>query len=327
MEMVDEMLNLLVSAGRYSEFVISSRSSSLIGYKEDRSPVTLADFGVQAIITSWLMKEFGEFSLLAEETLSDCVSNPTMFQLLLKLLNECGFNFTDTDVMESFRANKLERENVKSFWVLDPVDGTKGFLRGGQYAISLGYIEENRVNMGFLVCPRLKLPKLLGEEVVGCIFYAEVGKGAWVVPMSDIIEKRVNIKVSSCNDFKEARLLRSYELAHTDKDKNERFKNILGISNEVPIDSQVKYGLLACGEGDLILRFPPVNNPSYREKIWDHAGGVVILEEAGGKVTDLYGNEFEFTPTPYFSKNIGVFASNGLLHSKGLEVLKEIMGN
>ncbi len=324
MGLVAEILELLVRAGKFSEYVASSKSLDE-RYKEDRSPVTLADFGVQAIITSWLMERFGEFSLVAEENLVNGGDDVGIFFRLVEVLNRCGFNFSYDKVISSFRANRIRERRVENFWVLDPVDGTKGFLRGGQYAISLAYVEENRLKIGFLACPRLQLLNLLGEGAQGCIFYAEAGKGAWVVRMNGDINEGVNIKVSACSDFKEARLLRSYEDSHTDKDKNERFKSVLGISKEVTMDSQVKYGLLACGEGELILRFPPPDNPGYREKIWDIAGGAIILEEAGGRVTDLYGNEFVYEPSSYFSNRIGVFASNGLLHTQGLEALKEIV--
>ncbi|MCX8063970.1 MAG: 3'(2'),5'-bisphosphate nucleotidase [Candidatus Hydrogenedentes bacterium] len=329
MEKLSELLSLLVKVGEFTEFVSKSDCDKIefyVEYKDDMSPVTFADLGVQLIITAWLTENFNGFSLIAEESLNEFFTHLRKVVSVKKLLSQFGVEIGVLDMIRIFRANRLKEENPRSFWVLDPVDGTKGFLRGGQYAISLAYVEEGRVKAGFLVCPRLGLPELLGVATSGCIFFAEDGKGAWIMPLCDV-NRKVSIKVSNRVDFKESVLLCSYESTHTDREKTEKFKSILGINREVFVDSQVKYGLLACGLGDLMLRFPPKDQPDYREKIWDHAGGAIVLQEAGGRLTDLYGGGFEFKPFQYFHDNVGVFASNGILHPRGLEVLRTLMGD
>lgn len=328
MEFVDEILSILVKAGHFAEFVANSpaeKEEFYIEYKQDLSPVTFADLGVQVIITEWLIKKFGKFSLIAEETLEDAFTHWRKVSSIVSFLNRFGVEVDILDMPKMFIVNKVQPDHSEGYWVLDPIDGTKGFLRGGQYAISLAYVEGDMVKVGFLICPRLELPELFEDNTKGVIFFAEAGKGAWVAPMDDMQRKK-RIRVSCRNEFEESVLLSSYESSHTDREKSEKFKECLGITKEMQVDSQVKYGLLACGLGDLILRFPPKEHPDYKEKIWDHAGGTIILEEAGGKVTDLYGNRFGFKPDTYFSQNVGVFASNGILHSRGLDVLKEILG-
>jgi 3'(2'), 5'-bisphosphate nucleotidase len=90
------------------------------------------------------------------------------------------------------------------------------------------------------------------------------------------------------------------------------------------MDSQAKYAVLASGGGEIILRMLSSKQPDYREKIWDQAAGSLILEEAGGKITDLTGLDLDFSTGRTLSKNRGVFASNSVLHDVVLETLKTI---
>ena len=82
--------------------------------------------------------------------------------------------------------------------------------------------------------------------------------------------------------------------------------------------------LLAAGKGDLMLRLLSPSAPDYREKIWDQAAGSIMVEEAGGHITDLFGVPLDFTTGKLLTKNFGVLASNGRLHQKALAALSEI---
>jgi 3'(2'), 5'-bisphosphate nucleotidase len=90
------------------------------------------------------------------------------------------------------------------------------------------------------------------------------------------------------------------------------------------MDSQAKYALLAAGEGELILRLLSPSRPDYREKVWDQAAGSLILEQSGGRITDLDGKALDFKKGRRLEDNRGVLASNGLLHETALRALKEI---
>jgi len=90
------------------------------------------------------------------------------------------------------------------------------------------------------------------------------------------------------------------------------------------MDSQAKYAILAAGKGDLLLRLLSPSQPNYREKIWDQAAGSIIIEEAGGKVTDLHGHRLDFTTGRSLSNNRGILASNSLLHPSALAALRQI---
>jgi len=79
---------------------------------------------------------------------------------------------------------------------------------------------------------------------------------------------------------------------------------------------------VAAGQAELMLRVLPADKPAYREKIWDVAAGSRIVQEAGGWVTDLDGQELDFSTGRTLARNRGVLASNGSLHSTALQAIK-----
>jgi 3'(2'), 5'-bisphosphate nucleotidase len=87
------------------------------------------------------------------------------------------------------------------------------------------------------------------------------------------------------------------------------------------MDGQTKQVLLAAGAAELLMRIPI--EPDYREAIWDHAAGALLVEEAGGRVTDLDGLPLDFTTGRHLLRNTGLIASNGLLHDTVLGVIRE----
>jgi 3'(2'), 5'-bisphosphate nucleotidase len=90
------------------------------------------------------------------------------------------------------------------------------------------------------------------------------------------------------------------------------------------MDSQAKYAVLAAGVGDVNLRLISPKMPAYRERIWDQAAGSIVVEEAGGRVTDLDGKPLDFAQGRTLATNRGVLATNGQLHDALLDGLKEI---
>jgi 3'(2'), 5'-bisphosphate nucleotidase len=88
------------------------------------------------------------------------------------------------------------------------------------------------------------------------------------------------------------------------------------------MDSQAKYGVVARGEATLYLRVPSPSEPGYKEKVWDHAAGSIIAEEAGGKVSDVLGHPLDFSSGIKMKKNRGIVVSNGILHNAVLKALE-----
>lgn len=89
------------------------------------------------------------------------------------------------------------------------------------------------------------------------------------------------------------------------------------------MDSQAKHATIAAGGADLLIRIPAA--PSYRDKIWDQAAGSLIIEEAGGQVTDLRGAPLDFSTGRLMVHNDGVIASNGHLHRAVVDAARRVM--
>jgi 3'(2'), 5'-bisphosphate nucleotidase len=206
------------------------------------------------------------------------------------------------------------------FWTLDPIDGTKGFLRDDQYAIALALVEHGQVKVGVLGCPALALTMDKPDGETGVLFVAVKGEGATMVPLRG--GSPVAIHVAHGADQAEWRFVQSLEAAHGDSALQETAARAIGITRPpLRMDSQVKYGAVARGEAVLYLRFPSPESPDYRERIWDHAAGALIVEEAGGRVTDMHGRPLDFASGRQMHHNQGIIASNGSLHAAALAAL------
>ena len=117
----------------------------------------------------------------------------------------------------------------------------------------------------------------------------------------------------------------SVESGHSSHGHSHQISQSLGMSAEpVRLDSQAKYAVVARGEADMYLRLP--TRKGYREKIWDHAGGVLVVQEAGGRVTDVHGRDLEFTHGYELAVNEGVIVTNGKLHETVLSAVQNVLG-
>ena len=298
--------------------------------KDDKSPVTVADFAAQAIVGLRLAETFPEMGFVGEESahvLRTAEGRETLEQIT-HFVRQREPGATADDV-----CNWIDRgagEPTDAFWTLDPVDGTKGFLRGDQYAVALGYIKDGVVRVGALGCPELAEGIRPDKGGAGSLIVARCESGTWAgslggdTPNGEESEWR-RLHTSDRADAAEARLLCSVEKAHTDTGGIGLLVKTLGIDAEpVPMDSQAKYAVLAAGGGDVNLRLISPLHPDYREKIWDQAAGSLVVEEAGGRVTDLVGRPLDFSHGRTLATNRGVLASNGWLHDVLLDGLKQI---
>jgi 3'(2'), 5'-bisphosphate nucleotidase len=133
------------------------------------------------------------------------------------------------------------------------------------------------------------------------------------------------IAVTALDSPAAARFVESVESGHTDHSANQSLAQALGITQpSVQLDSQAKYGVVARGDASIYLRLPSPESPDYREKIWDHAAGALIVEEAGGRITDALGADLDFGQGRRLEKNRGVVASNRYLHPAILQAIDGI---
>jgi len=311
--------------------------------KKDKSPVTVADFGSQALICRALGEAFPDDPVIAEEDAVE-LRRPESAPVLDQVVRHVGAVW---DAAGGGAGIEIGGEQVcrwidhggasqygERFWALDPIDGTKGFLRGEQYAVALALIVGGHVVVAALSCPNLRVQAVAehGEEdgPPGLIFRAVRGQGAFVVPdeypggdaaVPVPVRVPVRVWVSREDDPARVRFCESVESGHSAQGDAAAVAARMGITAPpLRMDSQAKYAVVARGEAEIYLRLP--TRSDYREKIWDHAAGALIVEEAGGVVTDINGRKLEFNHGRELAANRGVIVTNGRLHRVVIEAVR-----
>lgn len=289
--------------------------------KGDKSPVTVADFGAQALVCQHIKAAFPNDPIVGEEDSGDLREDENAAQLkrVRGYVQQVHPNATDDDV-----CNWIDAGNASvtgRFWTLDPIDGTKGFLRNDQYAIALALIENGRVQVAALACPALPLSLDVPDSPIGSLFVAVRGEGAEMASLAD--QDFSPIHVAEVSDSAVGlRFVESVESGHGNHELQEAIARAAGISEpSLRMDSQAKYGAVARGDAALYLRLPSPKYPNYAEKIWDHAAGSLVVEEAGGTVTDMRGTSLDFVSDYKMNDNKGVVVSAGPFHDRVIEAL------
>lgn len=337
-----------------------SESSEHVHSKEDDSPVTIADWSVQAIV-SWVLSEaYGSnVSIVAEEDVEALskASAAGLLEAVVRTVNECladaprfGLKGPGTDldakaVLEAISRCSLAGARGSKFWVLDPVDGTLGFVRGDQYAIALALIEDGEPVLGVLGCPNYPMKKewlsyqngyrrILSRLTSstsesldrGSVLYARKGGGkAWMQPLLHRENKFVwpnsarEIRVSSIDNPALATFCEPVEKANSSHSFTAGLAHSVGLRNQpLRVYSMVKYAAIACGDAEIYMKFA---RAGYKEKIWDHAAGVLIIEEAGGVVTDAGGQPLDFSKGEYLEG-----LDRGIIACAGAKLHETIIG-
>lgn len=194
----------------------------------------------------------------------------------------------DCQIRSGLRVSLLNiLSTTTGMWALDPIDGTKGFLRGGQYAVCLGFLVDGQVEVGVMGCPNLPLDPQNGlpqegdaasnsRSDLGVAFIAVRGQGASQRPLASTgtgaekpsAEQSISMRQLTSATLSNASFCESVEAGHSSHGTNKRIAELLGITKQsVRMDSQAKYASVSRGDGDIYLRLP-VGDGSYQEKIW-----------------------------------------------------------
>jgi len=195
---------------------------------------------------------------------------------------------------------RLEKERV---WLIDPMDGTKNFVqRDGDFAVQIG------LSVG-------------GESVVGAVYqpvrdvlyWAAKGAGSWI---EEAEQDRRQMKASAQTDPHQMILASSR--SHRSP-RMERVVSLFEFKDEVRRGSVgVKVGLITEQLADLYLHLSPST------KQWDTCGPEIILHEAGGRVTDLFGQPLRYNGVRIDNRN-GIVATNGAAHQMVIEKLAPLL--
>jgi len=294
--------------------------------KKDKSPVTVADFASQAVVCNVINDAFAD-RVVGEEGADDLRgdANTALRHQVVKQINEAydesALEKEVLDWIDLGGYDPAKEGKAKRYWTLDPIDGTKGFLRGQQYAIALALIEDGQVVLGVLGCPNLEYT----DGSLGCLFTAVRGEGAGLLAIDGEDYEPAPVTVDDVMSASEARFCESVESGHSNQGDSASIATILGITAEpYRIDSQCKYAAVSRGYASIYLRLP--TRADYQEKIWDHGAGSIVVEEAGGTVTDVTGTPLDFSLGRTLANNRGIIATNGRFHDEVVSAVQSVIG-
>jgi len=212
-------------------------------------------------------------------------------------------NFPNDGILSEELADTDVRLGKQRVWMIDPIDGTYGFVeRTGDFAVQIGLTIAGEVVLGVVY-----------EPLVERLFWAVKDAGAWLeLPAKE----PQRLKVSGKTGFSE--MIVAASRSHYNP-RQQRVKNYFGFRKEIRRGSVgVKIGLLAMRECDVYINFSP------RTKQWDSCAPQIILEEAGGVMTDVFGDKIIYNTRDVQNLN-GLVSSNGAAHDLIIENLKPLL--
>jgi 3'(2'), 5'-bisphosphate nucleotidase len=284
-------------------------------------PATVADLAGQvAAIRALRSAEGPRCRIMAEESLDevDRLGGDALVERVVRALQDAGLALSRDEVRDTLAAGIDAGGADGECWALDPLDGTKGYLRGGQFAIAVGLLRDGVPVAGAVAAPRLAAHGI--DAGAGVVFLAAAGQGAWqeeLLVASGGARTPVRARPWSRGDA--IRLGGSVERAHSASDVLEAAASALGPVVPVRVDSQAKYALVARGDADAYVRRSP--SPGYRECAWDHVAGALVAREAGCTVTDVHGRPMGFGGGRRLAASEGVLCAAPGLHGALLAAL------
>jgi 3'(2'), 5'-bisphosphate nucleotidase len=211
--------------------------------------------------------------------------------------------FADDGLLSEETIDTVRRLDKSRVWMIDPIDGTNGFIEGnGDFAIQIGLAVEGYPALGVVYQPA---PDVL--------HWAARGAGAWVVRRET---GTTRLRVSDETDLPRMRLAAS--LSHRSP-RMDRVVKTFGFTDEVRRGSVgIKIGLIVERQCDLYITL------SSRTHQWDTCAPEAILNEAGGRLTDLWGEPVNYNGEDTRNHN-GVAATNGACHALVVRTLAPLL--
>ena len=317
-------VNAVAVASRLCHSVQTNLVSAETLAKKDRSPVTVADYGAQAVISLLLGTALPDDPIVGEEDTAELRTEGggALRDRIATHVSGVLPGLDEEAILAAIDRCNHEGGGTGRHWTVDPIDGTKGFLRGDQYAVALGLIEAGEVVLGVLGCPNLPLDWSDPDGPRGCLFVAVKGQGAFMRALEG--GEETPVAVADLDDTALASFVESVESGHSSHNDSARVAELLGVqAAPVRIDSQCKYAAVSRGDAAIYLRLP--TRKDYQEKIWDHAAGWMVVREAGGEVTDVQGRPLDFAQGRTLALNKGVVATNGRVHDRVIEAVRAVL--
>ena len=235
-----KVCNIAIKAG---EEILKYYTKDIhVTHKDDSSPLTKADLASNKIIMNALQQLDRTIPILSEESLVEW----------------------------------KERKNWTKYWLVDPLDGTKEFIKqNGEFTVNIALIENNKPILGVIYSP------------VKCdLYFAQKNYGSYKINSSSILinlQEATKIFVANQSSIKRIIGSRSHSNQSFDSWVNQNFPN----KEIVQAGSSIKFCLIAEGVADIYPRFGPTSE-------WDIAAGHIIVKEAGGRVSTFENIEINY---------------------------------
>ena len=193
--------------------------------------------------------------------------------------------------------NRLSKDMV---WIVDPLDGTSDFIdKTGEFTIMIALVKNKKPIIGVIGWPTEKT-----------LFVAQKGSGAFRYSNNEWSK----MSVTSISELSRCRAVGS---RHHLSDRERDFIKKLGIENFTSIGSSLKVGKISSGDAEAYI------TTTNKMKEWDSAASYCIIFEAGGKMTDMLGNDITYNNKDVFHQN-GILVTNGLIHDKIVDEFKKL---
>ncbi|GAB4512824.1 MAG: 3'(2'),5'-bisphosphate nucleotidase [Anaerolineae bacterium] len=289
--------------------------------KAGYEPVTIADYGSQAIICRALQTYFPDDAVLSEESGAQFMTlvSPDQRAWIAQLTGTILGMPVQEDDIAAWLDHGKDRETAQ-LWVIDPIDGTKGFMAQRHYVVALGLMH-NRYPVGGIIAA----PEYPGRFPGGALLHAIEG-ATFIEPLHEGGQaQREQVRVSTNASLESWRALESVDKSHGALEEMARVRMAAGMNPDLveKADSMEKYARIAAGDAELYMRLPR-RNSTRPHAIWDHAPGAALVEAAGGKVTDVDGSPLDYSEGSAL-KNHGIIVSNGLMHDHIIEAVQKIL--
>ncbi|KAJ5096181.1 Inositol monophosphatase [Penicillium alfredii] len=314
--------------------------------KSDSSPVTIADFAAQAAIIAAIHQAFPDDDIVGEEDATALRQDPGLLERTWELATSIHL---DDEASEALLYTPRTRDELlylidlgakgKSgrsgrVWTLDPVDGTATFMRGQQYAVCLALLENGCQKVGVLGCPNLNLGSghvaedLVDRDGYGQLLSAVAGHGASIRPMGHggLLPAQPLEKIPQITDPRELRFVDTQAATSPDLESHSRVAAHLGCPWPNSVDlwsAQLRYVAIAVRGGcNVFVKMP--RDRGYRSKLWDHAGGMLLVQELGCTVTDLEGQPVDCGLGRTLASCYGMVVAPASIHPRVVEAVQAV---
>ncbi len=243
--LLPQLIRIAQEAGEAILNIYNRAESLQVDYKTDSTPLTEADLAAHTLICASLERLTPDIPILSEE------SDPEQIR---------------------------DRLNWQRYWLIDPLDGTKEFIkRNGEFTVNIALIDQHRPILGVVYAPAIH------TSYAGCVRT----QTAFKYEGNAAATPKQPIKTRLLTPFRPLALVvsRSHRDPHIDA-YIDQIKQLTPVS-ETPIGSSLKLCLIAEGMADLHLRIGPTSE-------WDTAAAHAVLEAAGGSVSDLHGEVLRY---------------------------------